>query len=172
MEIWAGFLTQKWPRSAGHLLGFASRKTKILAIPQTPRRHGYKLLVHYTSQSEYYKGAARPVLRWRKANVGLGHVTRKYSVKQPQSHQLIHTGGYSSLVQLKPAWQRYIASPKANNLADWAIWSYLGTTSFIGLGCSSPPSVHSASHQTFKTYEPPHDKTLSAWRQLGSLATH
>ena len=75
------------------------------------------------------------------------------------SHQLIHTGGYSSLVQLKPAWQRYIASPKTNNLADWAIWSYLGTTSFIGLGCSSPPSVHSASHQTFKTYEPPHDKT-------------
>ena len=75
------------------------------------------------------------------------------------SHQLIHIGGYILLVQLKPAWQRYIGSPKANHLADWAIWSCLGTPSFIGLGCSSPPSVHSASHQTFKTYEPPHDKT-------------
>ena len=75
---------QNWPRSAGHLLGFASRKTKIPAIPQAPRRHGYKLLVHNTSQSEYCKGAARPVLRWRKANVDLGHVTRKYSVKPPQ----------------------------------------------------------------------------------------
>ena len=64
-------------------------------------------------------------------------------------------------MQLKPAWQQYIAGPKANDLADWAIWPYLGTPSFIGLGCSSPPSpsVHSASHQTFKTYEPPHDKT-------------
>ena len=62
-------------------------------------------------------------------------------------------------MQLKPAWQRYIASPKANHFADWAIWSYLGTTSFIGLGCSSPLSVQSASHQTFKTFEPLHDKT-------------
>ena len=162
VEIWAGSLPQKWPHSAGHLLGFASRKTKISDIPQIRRRHGYKLLVHNTSQSEYYKRAARPVLRWRKANVGLGHVTRKYSVKPPQtrdSHQLIHTGGYSSLVQLKPAWQLYIASPKVNHLADWAIGSYLGTPSFIGLGCSSRPSVHSPSHQTFKTYEPPHDKT-------------
>ena len=77
--------TAKMPRSAGHLLGFASRKTKIPGIPQAPRRHGYKLPVHNTSQSEYYKGAARPVLRWRKANVGLGHVTRKYSVKPPQT---------------------------------------------------------------------------------------
>ena len=123
VEIWARSLRQKWPRSAGHLLGFALRKTKIPAIPQIRRRHGYKLLVHNISQSDYYKGAARPVLRWRKANVGLGHVTRKYSVKPPQpgnrdSRQLIHTGGYSSLVQLKPAWQRYIASPKANRLAD------------------------------------------------------
>ena len=62
-------------------------------------------------------------------------------------------------MQLKPAWQRCIASLKVNHLADWAIWSYLVTPSFIGLGCSSPPSVHSASHQTFKTYELPHDKT-------------
>ena len=77
-KIWAGSLPQKWPRSAGHLLGFASRKTKIPVIPQIHRRHGYKLLVYNTSQSEYYKGAAQPVLRWRKANVGLGNVTRKY----------------------------------------------------------------------------------------------
>ena len=62
-------------------------------------------------------------------------------------------------MQLKPTWQRYIASPKANHLADWSIRSYLGTPSFIGLGCSTHPSVHSPSHQTFKTYEPPHDKT-------------
>ena len=88
IEIWTGCLPQKWPRSAGHLLGFASRKTKIPAIPQAPRRHGYKLLAHNTSQSEYYKGAAWPVLRWRKANVGLGHVTRKYFVKPPQTRKL------------------------------------------------------------------------------------
>ena len=69
-------------RIAEHLLGFASRKTKIPAIPQAPRRHGYKLLVHNTSKSEYYKEAARPVLRWRKANVGLGHVTRKLKPQQ------------------------------------------------------------------------------------------
>ena len=87
IEIWAGCLPQKWTRSAGHSLGFASRKTKIPAIPQAPRRHSYKLLVHNTSQSEYYKGAARSVLRWRKANVGLGHVTRKYSVKPPQTRK-------------------------------------------------------------------------------------
>ena len=164
IKIWAGCLPQKWPRSVGHLLGFASRKTKIPAVPQAPRRHGYKLLVHNTSQGEYYKEAARPVLRRRKANVGLGHVTQKYpwNHRKPgnrDSHQLIHTGGYSSLVQLKPACQRYIASPKANHLADWAIWSYLGSPSFIWLGCSSPPSIHSPSHQTFKTYESPHDKT-------------
>ena len=88
IEGLAGCLPQKWLRSAGHLLRFASRKTKIPAIPQAPRRHGYKLLVHNTSQSEYYKGAARPVLGWRKANVGLGHVTRKYSVKPPQTRKL------------------------------------------------------------------------------------
>ena len=139
IEIWAGCLPQKWPRSAGHLLGFASRKTKIPAIPQAPRRHGYKLLKHNTSQSEYYKGAARSVLRWRKASVGLGHVTRKYSVKPPQTRKPWQSSfdTYRWLVQLKPAWQRYIASPKANHLADWAIWSYMGTPSFIGLGCSS-----------------------------------
>ena len=56
-------LLQKWPHSAGHLLVFASRKTKIPAIPQVCRRHGYKLLVHNTLQSEYYKGAAQAVLR-------------------------------------------------------------------------------------------------------------
>ena len=87
VETWVGCLPQKWPRSAGHLLGFASRKTKIPIIPQARRWHRYKLLVHNTSQSEYNKGAARPVLRWRKANVGLGHVTRKYSVKPPQTRK-------------------------------------------------------------------------------------
>ena len=107
---------------------------------------------------------ARPVLRWRKVNVGLGHVTQNTQwnhckLRNRDSYPLIHTDGYSSLVQLKPAWQWYIASPKANHLADWAIWSYLGAQSFIGLGCSSSPSVHSPSHQTSKTYEPPHDKT-------------
>ena len=71
--------------------------------------------------------------------------------KEPQQKYRLGT--------VKPAWQRYTASPKANHLADWAIWSYLGTPSFIGLGCSSSPSVHNPSHQTFKTYEPPHDKT-------------
>ena len=50
-------------------------------------RHGYKLLVHNISQSEYYKGVARPVLRWKKANVGLSHITRKYSVKPPQTRK-------------------------------------------------------------------------------------
>ena len=67
--------TLKMARSAGHLLDFASRKTKITAIPQAHRRHGYKLLVHNTSQSEYYKGAVQPV-------------TRKYSVKPPQTRKL------------------------------------------------------------------------------------
>ena len=95
------------PRSAGHSLGFASRKTKIPANLQARRRHGYILLVHDTSQSEYYKGATRPVLRWSKAGVELGHET----TANRDSHQFIHTGGYSSQVQLKPAWQRYIASP-------------------------------------------------------------
>ena len=164
IEIWAGCLPQKWPRSARHLLGFASRKTKIPAIPQAPRRHGYKLLVHNTSECVLQGGGPACLemeesqCRSRPFNSEiLCETTCKPGNRD--SHQLIHTGGYLSLEQLKPAWQRYIASPKANHLADWAIWSYIGTPSFIGLGCSSSPSVHSTSHQTFKTYEPPHDKT-------------
>ena len=87
IKIWAGCLPQKCPRSAGYLLSFASRKTKIPVIPQARRRHGYKLLVHNTSQSEYYKGAARPVLGWWIANVGVGHAIRKCSVKPPQTRK-------------------------------------------------------------------------------------
>ena len=34
------------------------------------------------------------------------------------SQLLVNTGGYLSLVQLKPVWQRYIASPKTNHLTD------------------------------------------------------
>ena len=69
-----------------------------LPIPLTPHR------VSIT------RGA---VLRWRKTRVVLGHVTRKYSVKPPQPvrwQTLTHAGGYLSLVQLKTARKRYVAS--------------------------------------------------------------
>ena len=160
VEIWAGCLPQKWPRSA-------SRKTKIPTIPQARRRHGYKLLVHNTSQSKYYKGAAWPV--WQSS---------------------IHT--YSSLVQLKPAWQRYIASPKANHLTDWAIWApkfYRTWLLFPSLSTQLIPSdfqdIRVASWQNQQTgmclqrrlgsawvSAQSDQSSLSAWRKLGSLATH
>ena len=60
-RLLARFLPQKWPHSAGHLLGFTSRKIKIPAIYPARRRHGYKLLVHNTSQCEYYKGGCLEV---------------------------------------------------------------------------------------------------------------
>ena len=114
----------------------ASRKTKIPAIPLSRRRHCYKLLAQNTSQSEYYKGACLEMeesqCRSRPCNLKILYET----TANPETGQssFINTGGYSSLVQLKPAWQRYIASSKANHLTELS-----GHQSFIGLGCCPPP---------------------------------
>ena len=43
-------------RLESHPISSGELKNKIPAIPRARRRHGYKLLVHKTSQSEYNKG--------------------------------------------------------------------------------------------------------------------
>ena len=44
-----------------------------------------------------------------------------YRNPESDSQPFIHVGGYSTLVQLEPARQRYVASRRANRLTDWAM---------------------------------------------------